>query len=112
MARVPHDVALVDARVGEGGDAAGPEAVRADAGERRVPVAGFPGALFQDQPDAFGGERMAADRVAAGDAPEHPAVPDPGPIQPGTQRRDRAVRGERAPSPSWSALDRGSSTLN
>src|SRR5881275_1073789 len=49
MARVPHDVALVDAGVGEGGDAAGAQAVRADAGERRVPVAGFPGALLQDR---------------------------------------------------------------
>ena len=34
VAGVPHDVALVHAGVGEGGDAAGPEAVRADAGER------------------------------------------------------------------------------
>ena len=38
---------------------------------------------------------MAADRVAAADAPEHPSVPDPGRVQPGTQRRDRAVGGER-----------------
>ena len=64
MARVPHDVALVHAGLGEGGDAAGAQAVRADAGECCVPVAGFPGALFQDQADAFGGEGMAADRVA------------------------------------------------
>ena len=54
VAGVPHDVALVDARLGEGGDAAGAQAVRGDAGERRVPVAGFPRPLLQDQPDALG----------------------------------------------------------
>ena len=73
-------------------DAAGPEAVRADAGERRVPVAGFPGALLQDQPDAFGGEGMAADRVAAADAPEHPAVPDAGGVQPRVAPRRGSAR--------------------
>jgi hypothetical protein len=95
VAGVLHDVALVDAGLGEGGDAPGAQAVRGDAGECRVPEAGLPGPLLQDQADALGGQGMAADRVRAGDPPEHRAILDPGRLQPGAQGRDRAVRRER-----------------
>jgi hypothetical protein len=95
VARVPHDVALVDAGLGKGGDAAGAQAVRGDAGERRASVTGFPGPFLENQAQAFRGQRMASDRVASGDAPEYPAVLHSGRGEPGAQGGYRTMGSKR-----------------
>ena len=58
-------------------------------------VAGLPGPLLQDQAQALGGERIASDRIGAGDAPKHPALPDAGRHRARPQGGHRAVRRER-----------------
>ena len=119
MAGVPHDVALVDAGLGEGGDAAGAQAVRADAGECGVPVAGFPGALFQDRRTlsvARGWRPTASLRLMRRNT--HPArIPAESSQARSAATGQWAVSGLAArwtltPAPSWSALERGSSTLS
>jgi len=93
---VRHGATHVHAGLGEGGDAASAQAVRGEADKRVAPIAGLPGSLLQDRPNAFGAEAVPAGYVVAGDAAEQSAQLDPGRIEPGPHGSDRTIGVERA----------------